>query len=80
MADRERQKMKIKASVRFSSKIGAVCGNSACTDLCGGRSVMGVPTTIYPDVILVSYFSKSKVASIKESPSRLFSMNQVQPI
>src|SRR5712691_8930294 len=23
---------------------GAVCGKAACTDLCGGRSVMGVPT------------------------------------
>jgi hypothetical protein len=26
--------------------IGAVCGNSARTDLCGGRLVMGVPTAI----------------------------------
>jgi hypothetical protein len=25
---------------------GAVCGNSARTDLCGGRSVMSVPTAI----------------------------------
>src|SRR5437870_6232504 len=23
---------------------GAVCGKAACTDLCGGRSVMSVPT------------------------------------
>ena len=26
------------------SERGAVCGNSACTDLCGGRSAMVVPT------------------------------------
>jgi len=26
--------------------IGAVCGNSARTDLCGGRPAMGVPTAI----------------------------------
>jgi len=26
--------------------VGAVCGNSARTVLCGGRSVMGVPTAI----------------------------------
>ena len=25
-------------------KVGAVCGKAASTDLCGGRSVMGVPT------------------------------------
>ena len=31
---------------RQTSKVGAVCGNSARTDLCGGRSVMGVPTAI----------------------------------
>ena len=28
------------------SKVGAVCGSSARTDLCGGRSVMAVPTAI----------------------------------
>src|SRR6266481_3629886 len=27
-------------------KVGAVCPNWACTDLCGGRSVMSVPTAI----------------------------------
>ena len=29
---------------RQTPKVGAVCGNSARTDLCGGRSEMGVPT------------------------------------
>jgi hypothetical protein len=31
---------------RHSPKVGAVCGNSARTDLCGGRSAMTVPTAI----------------------------------
>ena len=36
---------------RQTPEVGAVCGNSARTDLCGGRPVMGVPTAIlaYPD-------------------------------
>ena len=29
---------------RQTPKVGAVCGNSASTDLCGGRSAMSVPT------------------------------------
>jgi hypothetical protein len=29
---------------RHTPKVGAVCGNSARTDLCGGRSAMAVPT------------------------------------
>src|SRR5271168_1589925 len=29
---------------RYPSKVGAVCGSSARTDLCGGRSAMIVPT------------------------------------
>lgn len=29
-----------------ASKAGAVCGSSARTDLCGGRSAMAVPTAI----------------------------------
>ncbi|MGO8879984.1 MAG: integrase core domain-containing protein, partial [Desulfomonilaceae bacterium] len=32
------------AFLRHSPKVGAVCGNSARTDLCGGRWVTGVPT------------------------------------
>ena len=31
---------------RHSPKVGAVCGNSARTDLGGGRSVMTVPTAL----------------------------------
>jgi hypothetical protein len=31
---------------RQAPEVGAVCVNSARTDLCGGRSVMGVPTAI----------------------------------
>src|SRR3974377_331054 len=29
---------------RQTLKVGAVCGKAACTDLCGGRSAMTVPT------------------------------------
>lgn len=29
---------------RYSSKVGAVCGSSARTDLCGGCRVTGIPT------------------------------------
>ena len=31
---------------RQTSEVGAVCGQAARTDLCGGRPVMGVPTAI----------------------------------
>jgi hypothetical protein len=31
---------------RQTPKVGAVCGNSARTVLCGGRLVMNVPTAI----------------------------------
>ena len=31
---------------RQTSEVGAVCGQAARTVLCGGRSVMGVPTAI----------------------------------
>jgi hypothetical protein len=33
-------------AARHLLAIGAVCGNSARTDLCGGRPAMGVPTAI----------------------------------
>src|SRR5580704_7000015 len=33
-----------RALLRYSFKVGAVCSNSASTDLCGGRSAMTVPT------------------------------------
>ena len=35
-----------RALCRHTPEVGAVCGNSARTDLCGGRSAMGVPTAI----------------------------------
>ncbi|MGO9736485.1 MAG: hypothetical protein ACLPVO_03515, partial [Desulfomonilaceae bacterium] len=35
------------AFLRHSPKVGAVCGNSARTDLCGGRWVTGVPTATH---------------------------------
>src|SRR6266852_4401160 len=31
---------------RQTPEVGAVCGKAARTDLCGGRSAMGVPTAI----------------------------------
>ena len=34
------------AAPRHLLAIGAVCGNSARTDLCGGRPAMGVPTAM----------------------------------
>src|SRR5271166_2644682 len=36
----------VSAFSRQTPQVGAVCGNSARTVLCGGRSVMGVPTAI----------------------------------
>jgi hypothetical protein len=32
----------------FGPEVGAVCGKAARTDLCGGRSVMSVPTATIP--------------------------------
>jgi hypothetical protein len=34
---------------RHAPKVGAVCGNSACTDLGGGWSAMTVPTALQPE-------------------------------
>jgi hypothetical protein len=39
---------RIRQARRHLPKVGAVCPNRARTDLCGGRSVMGVPTAIQP--------------------------------
>src|SRR5260221_6941877 len=47
---------------RHSPKVGAVCGNSARTDLGGGRSVMTVPTAL-----LSEYFAFSPTADIGHS-------------
>jgi len=38
---------------RHSPKVGAVCGNSARTDLGGGRSVMTVPTALHAECFSV---------------------------
>ena len=35
---------------RQTPEVGAVCGKSARTDLCGGRPVMDVPTAIRTDL------------------------------
>ena len=38
---------------RQTPKVGAECPNRARSDLCGGRSVMGIPTAIDDGMILV---------------------------
>ena len=35
---------RIRKVCRYAPEVGAVCGKAARTDLCGGRSVMSVPT------------------------------------
>ena len=42
----ERIRRVAQAVRRHSPKVGAVCGNSARTDLGGGRSVMTIPTAL----------------------------------
>src|SRR2546426_2050265 len=37
------------SGVPVGPEAGAVCGKAACTDLCGGRSVMSVPTATHLD-------------------------------
>src|SRR6266849_1664590 len=44
--ERIRQTGTKKTLCRHTPKVGAVCPNWARTDLCGGRSVMSVPTAI----------------------------------
>src|SRR6202035_4286105 len=55
---------------RQTSEVGAVCGKAARTVLCGGRSVMGVPTAIKSFAI-----AGNDVAMTVESR---FSMNWAQ--
>ena len=43
---RDPSPLAISAVCRQTSEVGAVCGKAARTVLCGGRSVMGVPTGI----------------------------------
>jgi hypothetical protein len=48
-ADASQALERIRQSRRHSPKVGAVCGKAARTVLCGGRSVMSVPTaTVRP--------------------------------
>src|SRR5271165_6064131 len=42
----ERMRKAATAASRYTPKVGAVCGNSARTDLCGGRLATAVPTAI----------------------------------
>src|SRR5229473_661734 len=39
---------------RHSLEVGAVCGKAARTDLCGGRSAMGVPTAIVATLLAMT--------------------------
>jgi hypothetical protein len=61
--------------------VGAVCGSSARTDLCGGRSVTGVPTAIrrrlVSDRVLVSDVIRRRLFSPSSSASLL--PHSVQP-
>ena len=52
---------------RQISEVGAVCGKAARTVLCGGRSVMGVPTAIAK----IYRKTPSISASGKADPTRL---------
>ena len=47
---------------RHSPEVGAVCGKAARTDLCGGRSAMGVPTAIASLAITVSDVGRPSLA------------------
>jgi hypothetical protein len=44
-----RKKMVCITPLDRESPIQAVCGNSACTDLGGGRPAMTVPTALYSE-------------------------------
>jgi hypothetical protein len=44
----ERIRQAVRTLRRQTPKVGAVCPNRARTVLCGGRSVMGVPTATKP--------------------------------
>ena len=50
---------------RHIPKVGAECGNAARSDLCGGRSAMGVPTAIICSAS-VKYFFFEHLAEFKK--------------
>jgi hypothetical protein len=60
---------RIRQGRRHSPEVGAVCGKAARTDLCGGRSAMGVPTAIaslaMTELAPVSARNRSRLSSIR---------------
>ena len=51
--------------MRHIPEAGAVCGNSARTDLCGGRGVTSVPTATFEKPISVHiYLSQPIVGGV----------------
>ena len=54
---------------RHSPKAGAVCGNSARTDLGGGRSVMTVPTALRSEYFISDMRDKNKEGLDEPRPS-----------
>src|SRR2546428_8138719 len=42
------------SGVPVGPEAGAVCGKAACTDLCGGRSAMSVPTATAAPVAMIT--------------------------
>jgi len=55
---------------RHSPEVGAVCGKAARTDLCGGRSAMGVPTAIAP--LAMTRLDRTKPHSLPFLPMHHF--------
>src|SRR5215207_907036 len=53
---------------RQTPEVGAVCGNAARTDLCGGRPVTGVPTAITA-LCLMRAVQGATVLSVKVEPT-----------
>ena len=53
---------------RHSPKVGAVCGNSARTDLGGGRSVMTVPTALRREYFA---FPPQRTSAIIQPPAAI---------
>jgi len=51
----------VASAARHLLAIGAVCGNSARTDLCGGRPAMGVPTAKIGRVLTVADRTEAEV-------------------
>src|SRR5690349_8303456 len=54
---------------RQTPKVGAVCGKAARTVLCGGRSVMGVPTAIRNPRWHLGSFVWARIAQAEVAPA-----------